>query len=171
MASLVRSTYQSPIDPIPAPGTPKPPYQAAPAAPAKPVGPVAPIAPDGPVTPLVPLVPLLPAGPVTPVGPWGPDCSWRPLPHEPESRGPKRIPEVLLSQKSPELPNVPEGAPGPEYHFVPSTPAGPVGPGLPVAGAQAEPFQTKACPPVGAAVETARPWSWVALPEDGDEVE
>ena len=78
---------------------------------------------------------------------------------------------MLLSQKSPELPNVPEGAPGPEYHFVPSTPAGPVGPGVPVEGTHAEPLHTSVCPAEGPVAETGRPWSWVAFPLEADDVE
>jgi hypothetical protein len=41
----------------------------------------------------------------------------------------------------------------------------------PVAGAQADPFHASTWVPVGAVDETARPWSWVALPLLGDEIE
>jgi hypothetical protein len=81
------------------------------------------------------------------------------------------MPLAVLTHISPEAPNVPEGAPAPQYHFDPSTPAGPVGPGVPVDGTQAVPLHTRQCPALGAVAETARPWSWVALPLEADDVE
>jgi hypothetical protein len=69
------------------------------------------------------------------------------------------------------LPTLVEGTPEPSYHLGPSAPAGPVGPGVPVFGVQAEPSQTSACPKAGAVAAIARPWSWVALPLVAEVVE
>jgi hypothetical protein len=77
----------------------------------------------------------------------------------------------VSSQKSPELPKAPVGAPAPEYHWMPSEPAGPVGPGVPVIGFHADPSQTSVCPTLGPVADTGRPWIWVALPEDALVVE
>jgi hypothetical protein len=93
------------------------------------------------------------------------------LPHDPEAFGPKRIPEAVLMYQSPDLPRLEGGATVPSYQAAASFPAGPVGPGVPVSGAQADPLQTRQCPATGAVAEIARPCNWVAFPLEAEDVE